>query len=159
MGPERLGYLIDRHAAALELFARQWCVAPEDVVQEAFLKLSRQEPEPPQVVAWLYHVVRNAALSAARSERRRQFHETAAAVRVPWFTEDATGKLDAATLTVALAKLPLEQREVIVAHLWGGLTFEQIGEVSGSSAATAHRRYAAGLNELRARMNLPCPKN
>ena len=30
-----------------------------------------------------------------------------------------------------LRSLPLEQREVIVAHLWGGLTFEQIGDFVG----------------------------
>ena len=33
---QRLGRLVDRHASALELYARQWCEAPEDVVQEAF---------------------------------------------------------------------------------------------------------------------------
>ena len=158
MGPERLGYLVDRHAAALELYARQWCASPEDVVQEAFLKLSRQAAEPAAVAAWLYRVVRNAAVSAGRAERRRQQHESAAATRAGWFTDDAAGKLDAATLTEALTRLPLEQREVIVAHLWGGLTFEQVAELSGTSAVTAHRRYVSGLNELRTRLNLPCPK-
>jgi RNA polymerase sigma-70 factor (ECF subfamily) len=157
MGPERLGYLIDRHAAALELYARQWCICPEDVVQEAFLKLSRQAAEPPLVAAWLYRVVRNAAVSAGRSERRRQFHESVAS-REGWFAEDPAGRLDAAALTVALRSLAPDEREVIVAHLWGGLTFEEIAEVSGSSAATAHRRYASGLNELRTRLKLPCPK-
>lgn len=157
MGPERLGHLIDRHAAALELYARQWCACPEDVVQDAFLKLSRQSPEPPQVAAWLYRVVRNAAVSAGRSERRRQRHESTAA-RAPWFADDPGGRLDAAALTAALSGLDTEQREIIVAHLWGGLTFEQIAEVNGTSAATAHRRYAAGLSELRTRLNLPCPK-
>jgi len=157
MGPERLGFLIDRHAAALELYARQWCACPEDVVQEAFLKLSRQAPEPPQVVAWLHRVVRNAAISAGRSERRRQHHESTAA-RTPWFTDDAAGRLDAAALTEALASPAPDEREAIVAHLWGGLTFEQIAEVSGTSAATVHRRYAAGLNDLRTWLNLPCPK-
>ena len=40
----------------------------------------------------------------------------------------------------------MEQREVIVAQLWGGLTFEQVGELMGSSSSTAHRLYQAGLN-------------
>ena len=64
--------------------------------------------------------------------------------------------LDAGVVSEALAKLPIELREVIVAHLWGGLTFEQIGELSESSAATAHRRYVAGLTELRTRLNVSC---
>ncbi|HZT78720.1 MAG TPA: hypothetical protein VFA26_00740 [Gemmataceae bacterium] len=46
MGPEQLGRLIDQHAAALVLYARQWCAAPEDVVQEALVKLVRQRKPP-----------------------------------------------------------------------------------------------------------------
>jgi len=159
MGPERLGFLLDRHAAALELYARQWCAIPEDVVQLAFLKLSRQATPPHQPVAWLYRVVRNAAISAGRSERRRQHHEAVAATRSSWFIEDEAGRLDAARVTEVLAELPLEEREVIVAHLWGGLTFEQIAELCETSTTTAHRRYVAGLTEIRTRLNVPCPPN
>ena len=61
VGPELLGRLVDENAAALVLYARQWCSAPEDVVQEAFLKLAAQKPAPDNPVAWLYRVVRNAA--------------------------------------------------------------------------------------------------
>jgi RNA polymerase sigma-70 factor (ECF subfamily) len=39
MSPSDVARLIDAHAAPLVLYARQWCAAPEDVVQEAFLKL------------------------------------------------------------------------------------------------------------------------
>jgi len=160
MDPEHLGCLIDRHSAALVLFARQWCAAPEDVVQEAFIKLARQEPTPLQPAPWLYRVVRNRAISQGRSERRRQTHESRAADRaVPWFQppEDPAG-LDAATAARALGELPVDQREAIVAHLWGGLTFEQIAQMSGSSAATIWRRYTAGLALLRQNLRITCPK-
>jgi DNA-directed RNA polymerase specialized sigma24 family protein len=74
-----------------------------------------------------------------------------------WFepSEDPTG-LDAATATTYLAELPLDQREAIAAHLWGGLTFEQIAVLVSSSSATVWRRYTAGLAALRERMTLPC---
>src|SRR6516165_3095332 len=158
MGPELLGRLVDHHAAALVLYARQWCVTPEDVVQEAFLKLVAQRPPPDNPAAWLYRVVRNAARSAARSARRRQRYEAAAAARAPaWFDDANADGLDAATATEALQDLPPDEREVIVAHLWGGLTFEQIAEVAGCSPSTAHRRYAAGLANLRERLAIPCP--
>ena len=49
MDPTVLGQLVDEHAAALELYARQWCTAPEDVVQDAFLKLVTQSPLPRRV--------------------------------------------------------------------------------------------------------------
>jgi RNA polymerase sigma-70 factor (ECF subfamily) len=149
---------MDEHAAALTLYARQWCLAPEDVVQEAFIKLLAQRPSPANVVAWLYRVVRNAAISAARAARRRRHHESVAAARTPsWFAGPDTAGLDGKTATAALQSLPLEQREVIVTHLWGGLTFEQIAELTGTSRSTAHRLYLAGLLALRERLKVPCP--
>lgn len=148
---------MDKHAAALILYARQWCAAPEDVVQEAFLKLAKQKTPPNKPESWIYRVVRNGAISAGRSERRRRHHESTAAARMQaWFSPPADTGLDGAAVTDALRNLPAEQREVIVAHLWGGLTFEQIAEVSGSSASTAHRCYVAGLSALRERMGVPC---
>jgi RNA polymerase sigma-70 factor (ECF subfamily) len=158
MGPDALGQLIDRYAPALLLYARQWCAAPEDVVQEAFIKLTRERPPPRNAAPWLYRVVRNGAISAARSARRRCRHETVAAERHPlWFTPEETSALDAADATKALEGLPAEQREVIVAHLWGGLTFEQIAALMDCSSSTAHRWYSAGLALLRERLDVPCP--
>jgi RNA polymerase sigma-70 factor (ECF subfamily) len=78
---------------------------------------------------------------------------------LPWFTEEGGGRLDAAAVTDGLTQLPDEQREVIVAHLWNGLTFEQFAEAVGLSTTTAYRRYAAGLDQLRNRLKLPCRKN
>ncbi len=76
MTPTEIARLIDAHAAPLVLYARQWCDAPEDVVQEAFIKLVRQSRPPADAVAWLYRVVRNGALDA------RQDGPAAAAPRV-----------------------------------------------------------------------------
>ncbi len=150
VGPGLLGALLDRHAAALELYARQWCRAPEDVVQQAFLQLARQPTVPEQPATWLYRVVRNTAISVARSEQRRRQHETAAAESAEnWFVADETAGLDAAAATSALASLADDEREVIVAHLWGGLTFQEIAAVTGLSSSTAHRRYELGLRTLR----------
>jgi RNA polymerase sigma-70 factor (ECF subfamily) len=160
MGPELLSRLLDEHAAALVLYARQWCAAPEDVVQEAFVKLAAQHRPPDNLAGWLYRVVRNGALATARAERRRLHHEKTAAQQAPnWFAPVEATRLDGAIATTALQGLPLEQRETLVAHLWGGLTFEQIGELTGVSSSTAHRRYLAGLSALRERLRVPCPKD
>ncbi len=158
MGPIEFSRLVDEQSAALVLYARQWCAAPEDVVQEAFLKLAGQVKTPENPVAWLYRVIRNGAISAARSAQRRRRHEEAAASRKPaWFVPSERGGLDEQAATAALVGLPLEQREIIVAHLWGGLTFEQIGPLVGSSSSTAHRRYLDGLLALREKLEKPCP--
>src|SRR5947209_5676494 len=79
MGPEQLGELVDRYAAALVLYARQWCDCPEDVVQTAFLKLVRARTRPDNLLPWLYRVVRNGAIDASRAARRRHKYESAAA--------------------------------------------------------------------------------
>src|SRR5262249_52793200 len=130
MDAQVLGQLIDRHAAALVLYARQWCRAPEDVVQEAFVKLAAQRRPPDSPVAWLYRVVRTGALSAARAERRRQRHEcTAAAQGTSWFVPTPGAELDGETARQALEVLPAELREPVVAHLWGGLSFAEVGNL------------------------------
>lgn len=150
IGPELLGRLLDRHAAAMELYARQWCRAPEDVVQRAFVQLARQRCVPEQLVTWLYRVVRNGAISAGRAEERRRRHETAAAGIAPsWFVPNEPPGLDSAVATAALEDLAADEREVIVAHLWGGLTFQEIAAITGLSPSTAHRRYESGLRMLR----------
>ena len=140
MDSDWLGRLVDQHAAALELFARQRCDTPEDVVQEACVTLAAQGTLPANPVAWLFRLVRNGAINAAEDARRRRRHESeAAAGSIGWFqAEFASMALDPDTAAAELKSLPPEQREVIVAHLWCGLTFEQFAVVSGSSASSAH---------------------
>jgi RNA polymerase sigma-70 factor (ECF subfamily) len=159
MSPTEFARLIDAHAAPLVLCARQWCAEPEDVVQEAFVKLARQGRPPVDVVAWLYRVVRNGAIDASKMARRRQRRELAAARPVRWFVEPEVDGLDAETAVAALEQLAPEQREVILARHWGGLSFEQIAEVVGCSASTAFRRYTAGVDDLRDQLGVICPNH
>ena len=159
MSPRQLGKLIDAHAPALLLYARQVCSIAEDVVQEAFLKLVGQRDTPREIVPWLYRVVRNAALDAKKAQRRRVQREQIVSRAIPWFREPEIDGLDAKTATTALEELPIEQREVIVSHLWGGLSFDQIGLLLGSAASTAFRRYQAGLNALREKLGISCTNN
>jgi RNA polymerase sigma factor (sigma-70 family) len=157
MTPGQLADLIDRHGPPLVLFARQWCSVPEDVVQEAFLKLFTSKKLLQDPVAWLYRVVRNAALDAAKMDRRRKLREANRSAQ-EWFVEPDGEALDQEQVRLALEKLPGEERETIVARLWGGLTFEQIAEVSGCSTSSAYRRYEAGVASLRLKLDVPCPK-
>lgn len=155
--PELLGRLFDAHAAALWLYARQWCDGSdaEDAVQQAFLSLARQSALPDQAAAWLHRVVRNAAVSAARSRHRRLKREARASSGEAWFSS-VDDQLDARSATRFLAELELDCREVIVARLWGGLNFDQIARLQGCSLTTAHRRYQHGLAQLQERLERPC---
>lgn len=159
MDPELLGRLIDRLAAALELYARQWCDESEDVVQEAFIKLGAQREVPQSPGAWLFRTVRNAAINAGIARRRRRRHEFGAGASASAWFEPGPSAVDPELAQDALAALPAAQREVIVAHLWGGLTFEQIAELTGGSSSSAHRLYHAGLIALRERLGVPCRTN
>ena len=152
-----LASLVDKLGPALILYARQWCQAPEDVVQDAFVKLVAQREPPREVIPWLYRVVRNGALDAGKSARRRVRREQATAKPERWFVEQAIDGLDAETAVMALQGLPIEQREIVVARLWGGLNFEQIAEVAGCSVSTAFRRFSAGIDTLRKELGELCP--
>jgi RNA polymerase sigma-70 factor (ECF subfamily) len=156
--PEVLGRLFDSHSRALGLYARQWCEGADadDLVQEAFLSLCRQPDVPDQVGAWLHRVVRNAAISAARSRKRRRSREAGVASREAWFSS-ADDQLDARSATLFLREIDQDCRETIVARLWGGLTFDQIARLQGCSLTTAHRRYENGLALLNERLQSPCP--
>ena len=157
IGPETLGELFDDHAPALRLYARQFCAVPEDAVQEAFVALARQRLAPDQAVGWLYRVVRNAALATARAERRRQKRETHAAsngTSPAWFAA-ADDRIDARGAQALLEELEPEVRGVIVARIWGGLTFDAIARAEGCSLTTAHRRYQAGIARLQERLGSP----
>ena len=157
IGPETLGRLFDAHAPALRLYARQWCEGADadDAVQEAFVSLARQGALPDQVGAWLHRVVRNAAISASRGRKRRNQREAAVSTGEAWFSS-VDDQIDARSATRYLGELDEETREVIVARLWGGLTFDQIARLQGCSLTTAHRRYRGGLSRLHERLERPC---
>ena len=152
--PGVLADLYRRHAPALRLYARQWGGLADDLVQDAFVRLALQAPPPDNVPAWLYGVVRNGARASFRAAGRRLRREQQAGTPEAWF-HPADDRLDAGEAVRRLAELPLEWREVVVARLWGGLTFEDVAAVVGCSPATAHRRYQAGLTALRERLDGP----
>jgi RNA polymerase sigma-70 factor (ECF subfamily) len=165
IAPEILARLFEEHAPALVLYARQWSEVPEDIVQDAFLTLAGQGAVPDNTAAWLFRVVRNRAISAARKSwrarlRERKVHGNEAERNDLWFnsTDD---QIDAQHATRLLQDLDAETREVIIARVWGGLTFDEIAKLQGSSLTTTHRRYQSGLARLHARLESPWtnPKN
>ncbi len=158
MSPELLERLLTEHGAALELFAMQWTHAPDDCVQDAFLQLVRQPKLPRSIVSWLYRVVRNRAISMRRMTERRRRHESLAATDdAAWFEPARGAAVDKEDVVKALQALDDRFREVVVARIWGELSFEEIAEVVGTSISTAHRRYEAALRQVRERLGLSCP--
>lgn len=150
--PAALAELVRRHGAGLTLFARRYCSAPDDAAQLALAKFALRSEPPADPAAWLYAVCKREALQLARADRRRRHREQVAAGR--WFAspEAPASGPDPEAVQAAVAGLPAAEAEAVTLHLWGGLSFAQIGEVVGTSPATAHRRYQRGLDLLRERL-------
>ena len=143
---------LNAHGNALVFYARQFFAgrslhAAEDVVQEAFQRLSQQKNPPENVVGWLYTAVRNGAISAARSEKRRERRENQH--EPPLFQPEKDAPFDAEKIALSLEKLDREQREIVALHIWNGLPFSEIATLLGKSKTTVFRRYEEALETLR----------
>lgn len=151
MQQQRLQELFDELSGPLVLYARGWCDAPDDAVQEAFIDLSRCSVEPDSPEAWLHKTTRRKAQNIARAEGRRQkHHQRACQEQVAWFDECRSSNDLAPTDVVrGLELLSTEERELVVARVWGQLGFEQLAELLDCSISSAHRRYTAALSQLK----------
>jgi RNA polymerase sigma-70 factor (ECF subfamily) len=74
------------------------------------------------------------------------------------FLIDPGDPLELDETLAAVNQLDEELREVLVARIWGQLSFEEIAGLCHISAATAWRRYQAALQTLRARLEVCCEK-
>lgn len=144
----------------LLLFARQQTSTPaeaEDVVQEAIVRLWRHDRSVSagdDVPRRLFGMIRRIATDHARKRRRQErkaarWAEAVASEQEGWFEPPGEANERTALLEAALRRLPAPQREAVVLKVWGGLTFEAIGEVLGISPHTAASRYRYALNHLR----------
>jgi RNA polymerase sigma-70 factor (ECF subfamily) len=143
-------------APRLLLFARQWVHSradAEDVVQTAFVRFWRKQPEPrTEHYPLLYAAVRSVALDLRRKDERRSRRETSSRTEIdaqPFFYPTLEADGDAALVSATLQRLPEAQREVLVLRIWGELTFAEIATALGESINTVAARYRYGLEALR----------
>ena len=152
--PEQLGAWITRWGGPLQAWLRGRCASPEDVVQETFCRLAQQRRAPERVSAWLFQVAANLMREEHRRAAResRRFQEVARPEARPC---DLERQVEADDLRQNIDGLPDELREVLIARLWGELTFQDISRLVGVSAATVQRRYERSLILLRERLGEP----
>ena len=152
----------DEHGAALILLARQCtdCRADaEDVVQQAFVQFWRKRKDVRDPLSYLYTCVRRTAMNWHREQQRRRHREQRQQERSGQSSQFHDPKSSAelaewkSEVESALADLPLEQRQVVVMKIWGGLTFPRIARVLSISPNTAASRYRYGLDALRERIS------
>lgn len=122
----------------------------QDAVHQVFLKMI-ERPNLGGVAdmkAYLFTCVRNAILNDAKTRQR----SVALDEEVAWFEPPHRDYAAELNLRRALYLLPDDQREVVVLHVWGELTFLQIAEVLRISSNTAASRYRYALSRLRESM-------
>ena len=131
------------------LYARQWCANPDDALQDALIDLGNQTTDPRDPVGWLFQTVRCKAMNQARSEQRRtKYQQLAAQQRDAWFHFDPNASVDDVDIESLLVELPDLEREIVVARIWGDLSFEQIAELVDRSLSFVYRRYQQALSDL-----------
>jgi len=152
--------LYDEHAAGLVLYARQWWRSPsdaEDAVQDAFVRLLKSPGSfGERPVPILYQAVKWAALDRLRREARLGRREEEAAFLEPGealFECSLESEERRVQVEAALHVLPEEQREVLTLHIWGNLSFREVGEMLGSSQNTAASRFRYALKNLGTSLN------
>ena len=147
--------LYESHAAQIILYGRALGLShseSEDVLQETFMALMERAEAPGQPLHYCLRSFRNRALNYKRGLWRRLSRELESK---EWFEPGDTAGESAQERAAmrCLAKLPADQREVIVLKIWHEHTFEQIGELLELSPNTAAGRYRYGMQKLRACLN------
>jgi len=136
--------------------------AAEDATQEAFLAAYRsiRRLRGPSFRAWVFRIAANAAMDELRRRGRRPqvsletataASETALDVPDPAAgpEEWALRREQARHIQAALFTVPLEQRLAVILSDVQGLSYEEIGEATGSSLGTVKSRISRGRGRLR----------
>jgi len=163
--------LYDRHAAivlGIDVKIVGDRAVGEEVLQEAYWRVWNQaesyDPAKGPLRPWLFSIARRQALdvlrrqsvrpAAARDDSEARRLETAPALDedVPVAVEQA---IAAAQLRGALDQLSAEQKRVLELAYFGGLTRQEIAQVTGTPLGTVHTRARLGLQALRAKLGAP----
>jgi len=125
----------------------------EDVLQEICYRLVKYRVRFRFISnpsAYLFRMARNEAVSCLKQRREHQAN--------PYSVEESSqviqNSIAGPDLNVlkkasdALAKIPDDQREVIVLKFFGDLTFKEIARVCGVSMGTVTSRYRYGMQKL-----------
>jgi RNA polymerase sigma factor (sigma-70 family) len=143
-------FLYRQHGPALLLFAQ--AVTGErgraqDAVHQVFLKLLEKGSlnQVGDKKAYLFACVRNAALNEGKLRNRNAPLDPDAA----WFGPPDRDYAGEQNLRRALQALPDDQRQVMVLHVWGEMTFSQISDLLNLSSNTVASRYRYALAKLR----------
>jgi RNA polymerase sigma-70 factor, ECF subfamily len=123
----------------------------DDLVQLAIERaLSRSEQLRPgaRLSSWMFGILRNAWIDESRSKGRRSRMFVPEELGENIADPTASGQADALSVQDAMARLPIEQREVIGLVLVEGLSYKEAAEIVGVPVGTITSRLARGRDSL-----------
>lgn len=129
--------------------------AADDLVQETFMRLhgARRTYEPGRpVTPWVFAIARHVFLMHRRATARRlRFHGALADdMRQDDLAHDALAALaDRDDVRRALRGVPADQREALLMHHVGGLSFAEIADRIGVRVNAAKTRAFRGMRKMR----------
>jgi RNA polymerase sigma-70 factor, ECF subfamily len=154
-----LAPLVRRYASPLLTYLRRMVGCEhrsEELFQDVFLQVwlkRRQYQYPRPFRPWLFAIATNhcrATFRGAKPPGVSLDEEAAAPVtREPGPVETAVASETATEVAAAVARLPAQQRSVVVLRVWNGLSYAEIGGIVGVSEETARSHMSHGLKTLR----------
>ena len=158
-----LAELFERHHAELYRYAERFtgdADLAEDVVQDAFVRLSERPPrDGSQLRAWLFRVTTTVAIDALRGARRRLVLARANAGRLPAADPppDPAAEVERAELRrrvrAALQELPARDRAVLLMRE-EGFTHREIAEAVDTTEKSVGTMIARALEKLARHLDL-----
>jgi RNA polymerase sigma-70 factor, ECF subfamily len=126
----------------------------DDMVQETFVRLARTRRRLSGVenlVAYVFTIARNEAarLMVRKSREASKRSMVEASALSCQSADDLESREAAETVVAALARLSLEQREIVELKTNAGLTLHEIALVTGLPPGTVATRYRTAIGRLR----------
>jgi RNA polymerase sigma factor (sigma-70 family) len=127
----------------------------QEIVQLVFNELARRAEKVarhPTLAGWLHAATRNAAINAARADRRRRFYEKEASLMneiLSFPPLDAEWDRLRNMIDEVIDRLPQSDHDAIVLRFLEGHTFAEVGQALQISEDAARMRVDRALNKIR----------
>jgi RNA polymerase sigma-70 factor (ECF subfamily) len=158
--------LLDDHEAALLAYATRLLAGDveraRDVVQDTFIRVLRADATEIQgrIAVWLFTVCRNRALDV-RAKEKPMLDLDRHGAQPEVQSSDPLVRLEAKDserhIAVLLDRLPENQREVLRLKFQHGLSYKEIGEVTGHTVTNVGFLIHRGIKTLRERLAVEPP--
>jgi RNA polymerase sigma factor (sigma-70 family) len=148
---------LEQHERSLIRYAR-WLLgdadAARDVVQEAFLRLCKEDPARLEghVAPWLFTVCRNLAIDARSKRARLVSLDAADASTACDLDERHDARQAVEQILLVLDTLPRNQREVVFLKFQGGLSYKEISAITELSISNVGFLLHTAVRAIRSRL-------